>query len=730
VATILIVDDRPTNRELLVTLLGYAGHHVLEAADGEAGLAIARAKHPDLIITDIVMPKMDGYEFARQVRADPTISKTQIVFHTSSYIVEETRQLAEACGVSLVIAKPIEPENFLKQIQITLAAAPVTEVQPQPEQFHHEHMRLLTDTLANKVEELEAEVMERRQVEAALRQSEQRYRALFENSPISIWEEDFSLVKQRINMLKQKGIADLRAHFTAHPDELMECASLVRVVDVNKAALQMYEAQSREDMLQDLKHFFHQHVPESFLGELLAIAQGQSTFHWEGEDRTFTGKQIAVNLNWSVAPGYEDSYIKVIISIIDITQRKLAEQAVQQYATDLERRVAERTIELTHANRAKSEFLANMSHELRTPLNSILGLSETLLEQSRGPINEKQTQALQIIAASGTHLLSLINDVLEVSKIEAGRLKIYPGVISIKELCESSLNFVRELAIKKSITLDFSNTGTAATVYADPQRLKQILINLLNNAVKFTPEKGNVSLEVKVNHERNRIRFIVTDNGIGIAPNDLQKLFTPFTQLDSTLSREYSGTGLGLVLVYKFTELHGGSVEVESQAGKGSRFIISLPWGQTQTVIQDTTPTEKHETPVKELKHISKSAVKVLLADDHEVNAIMLGEYLQSRGYAVITARDGLEALSKAEDTLPDIIIMDIQMPEMDGLEAIQHLRADSRFISTPIIALTALAMPGDRERCLEAGANEYMSKPVGLKTLVEKIQEILRKKE
>lgn len=194
-AKILIVDDRPANRELLVTLLGYAGHHLWEAVDGEQGLVITRAEHPDLIITDIVMPKMDGYEFARQVRADPSISKTQIIFHTSSYIVEETRQLAAACGVSLVIGKPIEPQAFLEQIQATLTKPAVANIKTQPEQFHHEHMRLLTDTLANKVEELEAEIVERRQIEKRLVESEQRYHALFENSPISIWEEDFSEAK-------------------------------------------------------------------------------------------------------------------------------------------------------------------------------------------------------------------------------------------------------------------------------------------------------------------------------------------------------------------------------------------------------------------------------------------------------------------------------------------------------------------------------------------------------
>src|SRR5919106_3932757 len=174
-ATILIVDDRPTNRELLVTLLGYAGHRMLEAAEGEEGLVVARAEHPDLIITDIVMPTMDGYEFARQVRADPSISATQIIFYTSSYIVAETRRLAEACGVSIVISKPIEPQELLETVKAALDSKQKPVIPPASEDFHREHMRLLTDTLAKKVEELEAEITERKRAEEAVRESEEQY---------------------------------------------------------------------------------------------------------------------------------------------------------------------------------------------------------------------------------------------------------------------------------------------------------------------------------------------------------------------------------------------------------------------------------------------------------------------------------------------------------------------------------------------------------------------------
>jgi signal transduction histidine kinase/ActR/RegA family two-component response regulator len=401
---------------------------------------------------------------------------------------------------------------------------------------------------------------------------------------------------------------------------------------------------------------------------------------------------------------------------------------------ELEQRVTQRTaelhqlnLELKHANRAKDEFLASMSHELRTPLNTILGMSETLLEQTRGPLNDKQTLAVQLISSGGVHLLHVINDILELSKIEAGKLTLRPALISLKETCESSLNFVAEMAVKKSISLGYKSQPGISKLYADPQRLKQILVNLLSNAVKFTPDRGKVSLDVHADVEKGQIQFMVTDSGIGIEHHDLKKLFTPFTQLDSGLSRQYAGTGLGLVLVYKFTELHGGSVHVESEVGKGSRFTVVLPWSPDRTTEQNKSESLStvREAIQKTAPSSGEQAV-ILLAEDHESNVPVVRDYLQEYGYRIIVAQNGVDALEKAEKAFPSLILMDIQMPEMDGLEAIRLLRANPRFASTPIIALTALAMPGDREHCLAVGANEYLSKPVSLKMLVQTIRRLL----
>jgi PAS domain S-box-containing protein len=412
---------------------------------------------------------------------------------------------------------------------------------------------------------------------------------------------------------------------------------------------------------------------------------------------------------------------------------------LQRAKTELEHRVAERTaelhrmnIELESANRAKDEFLASMSHELRTPLNSIIGLSESLLEQRIDSLSGQQQRSMQVIAASGHHLLDLITDILDLSKIEVGKFEYRPQLVLVDDLCRSSLAFINNQAVKKSIAIRYENNTSIVSISADPRRLKQILINLLSNAVKFTQENGQVTLHVNTNPVQDRIEFSVIDTGIGIAQEDLNRLFQPFVQLDSSLSRQYDGTGLGLTLVQKLTDLHGGSVEVESEPGKGSRFTIFLPLDLAFTEqdlgdnpkgkIQRGEQREKGSDVLQELP----ARAKILIAEDNAANILTIGDYLESHGYEISVAHDGLEALEKADALQPDMILMDVQMPTMNGLEAMTRLRANSHFATTPIIALTALAMPGDRERCLRAGASEYMSKPVSLKMLLKTVETLL----
>ena len=429
--------------------------------------------------------------------------------------------------------------------------------------------------------------------------------------------------------------------------------------------------------------------------------------------------------------------IGAVVTFSDITQRRQSEQALHRAHADLAQerarlaeRVEERTRELHQVNlelartaRAKDEFLATMSHELRTPLTSILGISEMLVDQLYGPLQEQQIKVIETIHESGSHLLTLINDILDIVKVEAGKMELAWDLVPVAQLCEASLRLIGPSARRKRQQVSFKISSEAGLLRCDARRLKQLLVNLLGNAVKFTPEEGSIGLKVKIDKRRRQICFQVSDTGIGI-PKELQsKLFQPFVQLDSQLTRRYSGTGLGLALVYRMTELHDGRVSVESTPGKGSVFSVHLPWKPKQDLDASPADTkgEKPATPVSGLP-------RLLLADDNKANAAMLSGYLESLGYHVTNVPDGVELVAAALHQPPDVILMDIQLPSMDGLEATQRLRSHATMQDVPIIALTALAMPGDRERCLEAGVSDYLSKPVGLKELHQVIQSWLQR--
>jgi len=413
---------------------------------------------------------------------------------------------------------------------------------------------------------------------------------------------------------------------------------------------------------------------------------------------------------------------------IAIKQANLFEQLhqEQQQLKETNQQLALSNQEIVRATRLKDEFLANMSHELRTPLNAILGMTEGLQDDIFGLVNEQQLQALSTVEKSASHLLSLIDDILDVAKIEAGQSELDITSVAVTTLCSSSIAFIKEQCVKKRIQLETIISPGLPNLLVDERRIRQVLINLLTNAVKFTLENGKIILAVSQLPEGNYLRISVIDTGIGIALENIKKLFQPFVQIDSTLSRQYTGTGLGLALVKQIVELHGGQVGLTSQLGVGSCFTIDLPCVELATPLKEmVVKTQESElapqTTGSNINHL------ILLADDNEDNLLATQSYLKAMGYNFIIAKNGQEAVALARLEQPDLIIMDVQMPRMDGLKAIRQIRSDANLVNVPIIALTALAMVGDRERCLEAGANEYLSKPVKLKNLASVMQKLLQ---
>ena len=386
----------------------------------------------------------------------------------------------------------------------------------------------------------------------------------------------------------------------------------------------------------------------------------------------------------------------------ELAARKRAEAALQQ---------AKETAEA--ATRHKSEFLANMSHELRTPLNAIIGFSEVLLEKMFGELNEKQEEYLQDILSSGQHLLSLINDILDLSKVEAGKMELEPAVFNLRELLEGSLVMVKERALAHGLTLSLDIAEEIDTFIGDERKVKQVLFNLLSNAVKFTPDKGKVS--VTATKTDGVVQVVVRDTGIGIAAEDQQQIFAAFQQVGKGRVGKAEGTGLGLALTKKFVELHGGQMWVESSVGKGSAFTFTLPIVGTP---KSTLLAAVRQRAVRErVSEEHSTRPLVLIIDDDTKAAELLRLYLTEAGYAVAIARDGQAGLEQLTQLAPDAIILDVLLPKMDGWALLSQIKADPVTKDIPVIIASIVDQKG---KGLALGAIQYLVKPIHREELLE----------
>ncbi|BAY80816.1 multi-sensor hybrid histidine kinase [Calothrix parasitica NIES-267] len=518
---------------------------------------------------------------------------------------------------------------------------------------------------------LAIEASERKAAQKALKQSEAQFKAIFERSSVGIC------------------LVDIKG----------------KIVDINPALCKI------------LKYDCHELIQKSFanyicfengdvglykqlmLGKVERLEIERQLLHKNG-GKVWSHLSISLIVRASGKP-------KFFLAIVeDIRERK---------QTELQLRESKEAAEV--GSKAKSEFLATMSHELRTPLNAIMGLSQLLQQEIIGSINDKQKEYIDCIYSSGLHLLELINDILDLSKVEAGKEELSLFPVQIEDLCNYAISTVRETAEEKGLELVCLIDKNANTCIADERRIKQMLLNLLTNAIKFT-SKGEVSLQVQKLPQG--VAFRVSDTGIGIQPHQFKYLFEPFKQLDSQLNRQYEGTGLGLALTRKLARLHGGDVTVESTSGKGSQFTLYIP----DSEFEEEKFIEEWEAKINLLNKTtgSKDTVitniikRILLVEDDKHTGILLQDYLQTIGYQVELISEGQDFLEKVRIYQPNLILLDIQLKDSSGFDLLASLRKTSDLQSKTVVIMTpSKDNNSDHHKFIQAGANDFVSKPISI---------------
>ncbi len=418
-----------------------------------------------------------------------------------------------------------------------------------------------------------------------------------------------------------------------------------------------------------------------------------------------------------------------MVHLLDITSRRKTEDDLKRTIQQLEesaQRANALVLQAEGANLAKSRFLANMSHEIRTPINGVIGMLGLLVDTPLDPVQRKYAE---IATSSSEMLLSIINEILDLSRVESEKFHLDNHDFDLKEVIDSVMEMLALKAVEKSITLSAAvDREVPHLLRGDSNRLKQIITNLTHNAVKFT-HRGGVSINVTLQNEsdsRASIQIAVNDTGIGIESDKIENLFSPFTQADSAMSRKYGGTGLGLAISKKIADLMGGTIGVKSAQGKGSVFYFRVSLEK-----QNIRGRNRSDLKRLEGKSIERSSVRILLVEDNEINRHVSLAVLKKLGYITDFAMNGRQCIEMLKRESYDVVLMDCQMPEMDGYEAAELIRSGGSGVlnrDIVIIALTAHAMEGDRDNCITSGMNDYLSKPVKRDALDDMILKWLSK--
>jgi len=482
-----------------------------------------------------------------------------------------------------------------------------------------------------------------------------------------------------------------------------------------------------EILQKDPQQVLNQDFWLTFPDELGAEHLAQFREALQKKEKTFFEVFYQHNQTWLEVRVYP-SVDGLSLFLQDITARKAAEASLQQMNQELEIRVKARTTQLAasmetaeearekaeEANKSKSEFLANMSHELRTPLNAIIGYSEMLEEDAEDIGQDDFVPDLQKISGSAKHLLELINSVLDLSKVEAGQMELYLESFAIAPMVKTIAATLQPIADKQNNIVSLHCPETIGNLRADQTKVRQSLYNLLSNACKFT-ERGEISLTV-TEDAGEEIIFSIKDTGIGMTPEQLEKVFRAFTQADASTTRKYGGTGLGLTITKQFIEMMGGHISVKSEYGVGTEFKVHLP-RQVEPEVVDPAPSECHKISLPALGQGHNITGTVLVIDDDEHARDLMQRFLTQTGYKYMIAESGLEGLQLAEEIIPDVIILDVLMPELDGWSVLQSLKGNNKLANIPVIMMTMV----DAEKVgFSLGATDFLSKPLQRDRLLE----------
>ncbi len=631
--TVLIVDDSKTNIEVLLEALETEGIKAITARSGQMGIRRAEYSRPDLILLDVMMPGMDGFETCRRLKAGRQTREIPVLFMTALADVSNKLRGFEAGGVDY-ITKPFEEAEVLVRVKTHLA-------------------------LRRAQRKLKQEIAERKRAQQTLRESEERFRAIFENAPVMI------------NSFDQKRRCLLWNH---------QCE---RILGYSESEVKRHE--------RPFSLFYPDPTLEKQVIQDLTTADGRFREYpvrcKDGCERFQSWANFPLSRHTIISVGY------------DITRQKQNEAALC---------AAKEAAEA--ANQAKSVFLANMSHELRTPLNAILGFSRVLARNPRVPKSE--VEKLAIIQKSGQHLLTLINQVLDLSKIEAGRNPFNPTEFDLWQMIDEIQEIFSLKVAEKDLALTVHRApGLPRFIRTDDVKLRQVLINLLNNATKFTLD-GWIVLRIGLNAHGSpdsqaiELTFEVEDSGPGIGPGDLDGLFEAFSQTEIG-RRANEGTGLGLAISKRFVELMGGRLTVQSRLGEGSCFRFTVQARRAEPA--------RFETPEPNRRVIGLEPghprYRILVADDVPSNRALLIELLKPLGFEIIEAENRRRALEIAKAKHFDLILTDIRMPLMDAYEAVARLKAASKQ-RPPVIAISASVFEANQDAVLAAGCDDFLPKP------------------